>query len=380
MNRTETQQTPPSGKRKGLVALIAAGWILIALFLAGTLTTPADIRVSDTPASVDVKKAFEQNVQIRISSDVDAPTPQKIQYTLNDHDLVAPKPDAGKYGVLESTGDLPALLQQAAGLLDSQTTLLTEDAQLMEGTSVNYYLDDTILAMTWKQIVDDGVYTFSEVKIAHPSQLRRFLADGTFGASAMYTTTEMAESVNAVLASSGDFYGYRSFGVVVNEGKVYRGKGKFLDTCYIDENGDLLFTYAEEIMDEATAQAFVDEHNVRFSLTFGPVMILDNQNVVPGSYNTGEIKKNYARAALCQLGPLHYAVVAANYEEPYYHVPTVKQFAQRLQEMGVPTAYALDGGQTASIVLNNQLINAVSYGCQRKISDILYFATAIPNQ
>ena len=41
-------------------------------------------------------------------------------------------------------------------------------------------------------------------------------------------------------------------------------------------------------------------------------------------------------------------------------------------------AYALDGGQTAAIVMNDQLINKVSYGAQRKISDIIYFATAIP--
>ena len=50
-----------------------------------------------------------------------------------------------------------------------------------------------------------------------------------------------------------------------------------------------------------------------------------------------------------------------------------------LLDLGVPTAYALDGGQTATIVMNDRLINKVSYGSQREISDILYFATAIPD-
>ena len=65
-------------------------------------------------------------------------------------------------------------------------------------------------------------------------------------------------------------------------------------------------------------------------------------------------------------------------ENPYLSVPTVKQFAENLVQMGIPKAYALDGGQTAAIAMNHQLMNKVSYGSQRKISDIIYFATALP--
>ena len=36
------------------------------------------------------------------------------------------------------------------------------------------------------------------------------------------------------------------------------------------------------------------------------------------------------------------------------------------------------GGQTTTIVLNNEVINHVNYGSERKISDIIYFATAMP--
>ena len=167
-------------------------------------------------------------------------------------------------------------------------------------------------------------------------------------------------------------------GIVVNDGVVYRGYGHLLDTCYIDDKGDLLFTYAGEITDKETAQAFVDENNVRFSICFGPVMVLDGEFCVPTYYNSGEINNPYARAALCQLDELHYAVVAANSEEDYYRMPTVAKFGMRLQEMGIPVAYALDGGQTAAIVMNDQLINRPVYGEQRKISDIIYFATAVP--
>ena len=189
----------------------------------------------------------------------------------------------------------------------------------------------------------------------------------------------MSESVNAVVASSGDYYEYRSIGIVVNEGQVYRPLGRFLDTLFIDENGDFVFSYAGEIQDEETAKRFVEENHVRFSLCFGPVMIRDGENCVPAMYNSGEINSRYARAAIGQLGQLHYVVVAANMEEGHCLAPTVYQLAENLKAMGIPTAYALDGGQTAAIVMNDQLINQVSYGSQREISDIVYFATAIPN-
>ena len=52
---------------------------------------------------------------------------------------------------------------------------------------------------------------------------------------------------------------------------------------------------------------------------------------------------------------------------------------QALLDMGVKHAYALDGGQTAALVMNDQLINRVDWGMQRKISDIIYFATAVPS-
>ena len=41
--------------------------------------------------------------------------------------------------------------------------------------------------------------------------------------------------------------------------------------------------------------------------------------------------------------------------------------------------YTLDGGQTAVIAMNDKLINSVLFGFQRKISDIIYFATAVPD-
>ena len=300
-------------------------------------------------------------------------------YWLSDDELVAPEPDQSKFGQTDDPSTLQWLLDEAAGLLDGQTTYFSTETQLMPGSVVNYYLDETILAITWKEVHDFSVYTFSEVKIAHPSQFRRFLAGGEYGSEKQFITTEMAESVNAVVASSGDFYRFRNHGTSVYDGMVYRVNGERADTCYIDDNGDLHFTYAGDMLTVEDAQKYVDENNIRFSLAFGPVLVDNGVRREPSFYSVGEIEEEYARAALCQMDNLHYLMATANTQGNYQQVPNIHTFAKWIANTGCKMAYALDGGQTAAIAMNDQLINRVVYGYQRKISDIIYFATAVPD-
>lgn len=386
---TEIRAASPKNKTIKIIAVIlvavtvAVLWAGAGGLLAGMLLYPAQTVAAEN-VRTDLTADFENMLAKKMSgiSNLDYGNvvfaPVKREYSLNDMDMVAPEPNPACYGTAETAAEMASVLSAAQELLDGQETLFTTETVIKEGSKIQYYLDDTILAITWKQVVGNGVYTFSEVKIAHASQFRRFLADGKYGATTEYTTQEMAGSVNAVVASSGDYYGYRYTGICVNQGQVYRDDGQRLDTCFVDENGDLLFVHRKQVTGKEAAQEYVDEHNVRFSLSFGPVMIENGSYLVPSDYYIGEINEAFARAALCQLDTLHYAVVAANYEHPYNAVHTMSEFAWNLLKLGITKAYALDGGQTAAVVMNDKLINNVSYGAQREISDIIYFATAIP--
>ena len=300
-------------------------------------------------------------------------------YWIEEGTQVAPEPNQELFGETEDPSSLQWLLDEAAWFLEGQELYFSTDVQIFAGSKVKYYFDDSIFAITWKEVHDGSVYTFSEVKVSHPSQFRRHLAGGEFGSDMQYYTTEMAESVNAVVASSGDFYRFRNFGISVYEGEVRRVEGTYAETCYIDNNGDMHFTYGGEILDTPTAQAYVDEKNIQFSLAFGPILVENYELVDHTWYGVGEITEGYARAALCQMDTLHYIVATANTEGPWQEIPTVRMFAKNIAATGCRMAYSLDGGQTATIVMNDQLINRPVYGSQRKISDIIYFATAVPD-
>ena len=298
-------------------------------------------------------------------------------YWLNDDDLVAPKPNPDCYGTAKDPASLMWLLDEAATLLDGQETLFSAETPIYEGSAIQYYYDETILVITWKQLIDNAVYTISEVKIADPSQFRRFVAEGVYGSSSKYVPAEMASSVNAVLATNGDFYSFRNMGTIVYDSKLMRAEGYSMDSCFIAGNGDLIFSHVGRLTTKEAMQQLIDDNGVRFSLAFGPVLVENSQLCwIKDPYPVGEGNYYYPRMALCQRDTLHYLMVTVSQEPPYENAHTLPIFAENLLDMGSKMAYNLDGGQSATIVMNNKTVN---YVWQRKVSDIIYFATAIPN-
>jgi len=352
---------------------------LTAGVLAGMVFMESSSDTALPPVSAgNPRQLFEMYMNNRLSDALaDLRSVEKV-YWLSDEDPVAPEPDAAAFGETDDEAVLNRLLEDAADLLDGQSLYFDPRRERMPESTVRYYLDETILAIAWKEVHNHCVYTFSEVKIAHPSQFRRFLSGGAYGTAQQFLTTEMSKSVNAVTASSGDFYGYRDYGTVVYGGTLYRYDG-ILDLCLVDEQGDLRFLRAGSIPGREELEQYIRDNAIRFSFAFGPVLVEDGQRVYNRYYPVGEIDEEYSRAALCQMDTLHYLVAAANMEPFYYRVPTLNEFTMRIAETGCRMAYTLDGGQTAAITMNHRLVNQVSYGSQRRISDIFYFATALPD-
>ena len=134
---------------------------------------------------------------------------------------------------------------------------------------------------------------------------------------------------------------------------------------------------ANTITDRAEMEQYIEDRHIRFGISFGPILVENGEPLaIDRRYAVGEVTKFNERAALCQKGKLHYLLVMENPQPPYRNNQTLWQFAEQLQLMGVEQAYNLDGGRSGTIVFNGERINYVE---ERKLSDIIYFATAIPN-
>ena len=363
--------------RLPLACVLAAVSLGAAVLLA--LPQPDQGSAAGSGTDLAIMDRYDMYMNNRVSNALDGVLDIKKVYWLSDDDMVAPKPDAGAFGVSKDPAELGWLIEQAQPLLNGQELMFGVDTEIPEWTEVNYYMDETILAVTWKQPFGFSMYTFCEVKLAHPSQFRRFLAGGEYGSEIQLQTTQMADSVNAVLASAGDFYNYRRQGVIVYDGKVMRADAKKVETCYIAGNGDLMFSHVGELGTVESAQKFVDEHGIRFSVAFGPILVENGEPVeIDRNYHLGAPTEPFPRAVLCQLDELHYVVVAVNRERTCTSTISVLGLSEVIRTLPVKMAYCLDGGQTATVAMNGKVLNRLANGSQRYISDIIYFATALP--
>lgn len=356
-----------------VLALLAVTAGLLMVIATGS--TPKTRQFSGT--NLGTVERFYLNADNAIHDAMPDVVKTQKKYKITGDTEIPPQPNRDCYGHADSPAELSGVIAAAQKLLDGQTLYFSSFSEVYDKYGVEYYLDDTILAITWKQVISGTMYTFSEVKIADASQFRRYLAGGEYASGKLVYATEMANTVHAVVASSGDYFGYRSAGTVVYNGSVCRVNNT-ADTCYIDKNGDMLFSHIYSPMDQASVERFVEENDIRFSLAFGPILVENGQPNSFGGYPLGEVSDQNARAAICQMGKLHYLLVNACGEDGHA-LPNMYQFARQVAETGCINAYALDGGQTTALVMDNTLVNRVLLNYQRKITDIIYFATAIPN-
>ena len=308
------------------------------------------------------------------------------QYKIEEGATRGPEPDRSRFGETDDPAEVLALLDTpiAKQLIGGQSLAWDPDIERIPGSLIRYYLDETILVIEWQEVTARAIGTHTEIIVADGSQIRRKLVNDTFDADEYVVSTELAAQTNAVMALSGDFYDLygRDSGIVVYDREIYRYETEKLDICFVNGSGALILTYRGQFGDISEARKFIEENDVIFSLCFGPVLIDNYQNVTPDYYTLGEVNDTYPRCAIGQLGTGHYLTLNINVRlnTQYIFWATIKDLGEAMMKYGCEKAYALDGGQTATTVINNQLINDVQFGEERPVSDIIYFATAVPEK
>lgn len=301
-------------------------------------------------------------------------------YTLQESDTVAPIPNPENFGRTTDVAVIQDLIKRAAPLLEGQTVTFDPNADFVPDTEFMYYLDDTIMVIAWKEYINERCCTMAEVKVAHGSQIRRKLAEDSYSSSVQYYASDMAKQSNAVIAINGDFYAFRDLGITVYQRNLYRNNPATVDSCFFTASGDMLFSRAGELMGEGEAQRFIEENDVVFAIAFGPVLVDNGELQYCESYPIGEINTEYSRSCIGMTDDLHYLLMTINHTPDARPRATINELARYIYSKGVEKAYTLDGGQTAEIVMFGAPINHVDFGFERTVSDIIYFATAIPNE
>ena len=338
--------------------------------------SPASAPAAALALNERFSQAVENEVHISALEDI---TFIRRSYSIPESALVAPRPDPALFGETDDPNVVQAVVDSAAELLEGQSLAWNRDIAFMPGSTIRYYCDETILAIAWKEALGNSAVSFGEIKTADGSQIRRYIANNSYGSDVQLYASDMARDVNAVIALNGDFYAFRKIGVTVYARQLYRNEGKSLDTCFITADGDLVFAHRGELQSDEDTRRFMAEHNVIFSLSFGPILVENGELKSAesyGSYPIGEINNIYSRSGIGQLGQRHYLIATLGEQGPYNTRAQLYTFAGYLADKGCEKAYALDGGQTAVMVFDGKPFNRVDWDSERTMSDIVYFATA----
>lgn len=220
----------------------------------------------------------------------------------------------------------------------------------------------------------------ARIKIADPSQLRTASAYG-FDRKQVAAVLDMANRMNAVVAVNGDYCYYQlttSTCYLVRQGVLYAdlmAKGR--DMLIIDDKGD--FHILQACTQEKFAE-FTQGMNIVNTFSFGPGLVVNGEQLASDYYaQFNGSDGRHQRTAIAQVGKgkLEYVIaVSEGNHESYGGGLTLPEWAEFLMTLGVENAYNLDGGNSSALIFHNEKINAVSNQRHRKLSDIIYFASA----
>lgn len=272
-------------------------------------------------------------------------------------------------------------------LLEEDETVFRTDANFLKKGTIKYYLDETIMVLCWKEIIDEKIVSLMEVKIKDVSQFRRKLTGDTYGSGVEMFCTQLSGQTNCVVACNADYYAFRNLGLSCYNGKVCRygeqnyDGGKLyncLDSLFIDGNGDFQFYERRTEKSKEEIEAYMEEIGATFSVSFGPILVKHGEPQYNQYYPIGQITESYSRAGIGQVGKLHYVYMVISNVRKGNTLSTTDTFADIMLKKGAYEAYNLDGGQTGEFVFQGKVESLVDFGNERTVSDMIYFGSALP--
>lgn len=256
-----------------------------------------------------------------------------------------------------------------------------------DGYTEDGYEDETI-RVTMEDREEDGViWHLAFVQIASPTQLRTATAvPGKLTSNKVATVSAMAKYNHAIVALNGDNFVDKPEKTTFEYrmGEKVRNKGnRTKDVLIIDRNGDFHFVLADSSRsrDEHTSRTrkAAEEWGMVQAFTFGPALVIDGEvQKVDSEYGYNPNGKE-PRAAIGQTGKLSYVLAIAEGRGESSGV-TQQQLADYLGQLGCTQAFNLDGGNSAEMVFGEKTYKGMPGGAERPLSDIIYFATAVPEQ
>lgn len=237
----------------------------------------------------------------------------------------------------------------------------------------NSYTDGDMTVVLTEYRVDDTSVYVADITLTSADALKTAFAKSTYGKNVKEATSEIAAESDAVLAINGDFYGARTTGYVVRNGVLYRDTAASASQEDLVVYGDGSFEIVRE--GDVTAEALV-EAGAWQVFSFGPGLVEDGEIIVTSASEVDQAMASNPRTAIGIIDPLHYVMVVSDGRTSESAGLTLYELATFMRDLGVTTAYNLDGGGSSTMYFNGEVVNNPTTNGksiqERSVSDIVY--------
>ncbi len=247
------------------------------------------------------------------------------------------------------------------------------------------YADETTRLAITEVVTGSGddrlTYFVADIVITDATQIFGGFANNQFGRNIIANTSDIANDYAAIFAINGDYFGFRGDGITIRNGVLFRDNPARIGmVSYSDGRVEI---YDET---ETTGQQLLDD-GAWNTFSFGPGLLVDG--VIQDAIEDLEVDETFGRFSIQGPNPRtgigivdknHWVfIVVDGRSAGYSRGATMTEFAEIFQSLGVTTAYNLDGGGSATMVFDGQLVNNPrGNGKERGTSDILYLMPEAP--
>lgn len=241
------------------------------------------------------------------------------------------------------------------------------------------YKSDSVSISIQKVVTGSGnnqvTYFVADVIIRDATQLASAFADDAFGRNIIEYTSQIAAANNALFAINGDYYGFRTDGIEIRNGVIYRDAGTRMGLAFYTDGSMKIYDETQ-----TSAQDLLDE-GVWNTLSFGPALVVDSQMVsnlgtveVDTNFGNHSIQGSNPRTGIGIISNNHFVfVVVDGRSTGYSRGMTLTEFAQVFKDLGCTQAYNIDGGGSSTMYFMGRVVNnPLGRSKERGTSDILF--------
>lgn len=223
---------------------------------------------------------------------------------------------------------------------------------------------------------DKITYFVTEIQLEDATELKTAFAHNQYGLNIRDTVSDIAGEHQAVFAVNGDYYGFRTDGIVIRNGVLYRDEPTERDCLVMYRDG-----HAEVMKEGSVSGEKLIEACAWNVFSFGPVLAEDGKvrDGLEETYHVDLINESISgkqpRTGIGILGPNHFLIVTVDGRaEGYSCGMTFRELAEIFVSYGCELAYNLDGGSSVTLYREGEVLNrpCTKSGKERNISDIIY--------